>query len=242
MFYHTTDLPNHGTVWGAWDLRHNFDAYIRNIDVNGKTLLDAGTASGFLAFEAEKRGAIVTAFDTPSLAEQERVPYAGSLYHTDSQRWVAQNNAMQFKLQNSFWYTYHELNSRIRVVYDVLKNLYLLFDPFDIVIAGALLEHIADPVSAIGYLCRVTRDTLILAFTPVWETDDEALKPLVTWENESVNYVWYCLSRGLYNRIFNNLGFDLTFVPVSAVRVTETEQYQVPRMTLIAKRRVPFTG
>jgi 2-polyprenyl-3-methyl-5-hydroxy-6-metoxy-1,4-benzoquinol methylase len=34
--------------------------------IAGKTLLGVGTASGFLTFEAEKRGAQVTNFDVPS--------------------------------------------------------------------------------------------------------------------------------------------------------------------------------
>lgn len=237
LFYHTTDLPSHGTVPGIWDLRNTFVDYIGGVNVAGKNLLDIGTASGFLAFEAEKHGATVTAIDTPSLAEQERVPYADSLYHTDYARWVVQNNDMQIRLQNSFWYTHYEYNSKVKVVYDILKNVPFLFDPFDVVVAGAVLEHLADPVSAIGYMCRVTRETLVLAFTPVWDTDDEAMKTLIPWESKDVNYVWYYLSRKLYNRIFDNLGFEVTYVPVSAIRVTETESYPVPRETIIARRK-----
>ena len=63
VFYHSMDLPGLGTVEGQWDLRGRFDEYIGGIDVNGKTFLDVGAASGFLSFEAERRGASVISFD-----------------------------------------------------------------------------------------------------------------------------------------------------------------------------------
>src|SRR5213078_133228 len=67
-FYHVMDLPEVGIVNhpGSWDLRGRFDEYIGHTPVAGKTLLDVGTASGFLTFEAERRGATVTSFDVSS--------------------------------------------------------------------------------------------------------------------------------------------------------------------------------
>src|SRR5439155_19518331 len=53
-FYHTMDLPGHGTVEGAWDLRDGVDAYLGGVDVQGKRALDVGTASGFLCLERER--------------------------------------------------------------------------------------------------------------------------------------------------------------------------------------------
>jgi len=56
-FYHTMDLPNHGVVTGAWDLRGREAAYLGNVDVAGKRVLEVGTASGHLCFAMEKMGA-----------------------------------------------------------------------------------------------------------------------------------------------------------------------------------------
>ena len=56
FFYHTLDLPGIGLVEGQWDLRGRFDDYIGDVDLRDKTVLDVGTANGFLTFEAEKRG------------------------------------------------------------------------------------------------------------------------------------------------------------------------------------------
>lgn len=65
-FYHTIDLPTYGRQNGIWDLIGRFDNYIGNQNLENRTVLDIGTATGFLTFEAEKRGAVVTSFDVGS--------------------------------------------------------------------------------------------------------------------------------------------------------------------------------
>src|SRR4249920_1356812 len=56
FFYHDLDLPGGTTIGGHWDIRGHFDQYIGNQTLNGKKVLDVGTASGFLAFGAEQGG------------------------------------------------------------------------------------------------------------------------------------------------------------------------------------------
>src|SRR5215472_7673160 len=76
IFYHTMDLPGFGSVRGNWDLRQSFGDYTGGVDFAGKSTLDVGTASGFLSFEAERRGAAaVVSFDSESLANHHGVPY-----------------------------------------------------------------------------------------------------------------------------------------------------------------------
>src|SRR5262249_15034899 len=62
-FYHCLDLPGLGTVPGQWDLRPGVDSYFGGYDLAGATVLEIGTASGFVCFEMERRGADVIAFD-----------------------------------------------------------------------------------------------------------------------------------------------------------------------------------
>jgi hypothetical protein len=54
-FYHTMELPGYGVINGDWDLRHGVDDYLGNVTFAGKRVLEIGPASGFLAFEMEKR-------------------------------------------------------------------------------------------------------------------------------------------------------------------------------------------
>ena len=54
-FYHSMDFPDGNSVDGVWDLRDRFASYTGNFSFENKSVIDVGTASGFLAFEAEKK-------------------------------------------------------------------------------------------------------------------------------------------------------------------------------------------
>jgi len=59
--YHCISFPDGEANDGIhWDLRGCFERYIGGINVAGKTALDVGTASGFLAFTAEQNGRCVS--------------------------------------------------------------------------------------------------------------------------------------------------------------------------------------
>ena|SRR5687767_12615915 len=75
FFYHAMDLPGFGLVRGHWDLREKFDDYVGGVPMAGKSVLDVGTATGFLSFEAEKKGASrVLSFDQRDGAQQTSCP------------------------------------------------------------------------------------------------------------------------------------------------------------------------
>lgn len=66
-------LPCYGpaSAWhfnhhGSWDLRGCFDEYVGHTKASGTTVIDVGCASGFLRFEAEKRGASQALTSSPA--------------------------------------------------------------------------------------------------------------------------------------------------------------------------------
>src|SRR3954466_14423864 len=80
FFYHAMDLPGFGLVRAHWDLRGRFDEYIGGVDLAGKSVMDIGTATGFLSFEAEKRGASrVVSFDMSDPRQQTFLPFKDKL-------------------------------------------------------------------------------------------------------------------------------------------------------------------
>src|ERR1043165_9012096 len=84
FFYHAMELPGFGLVPAHWDLRGRFDDYVGRVDLRGKSVLDVGTATGFLSFEAEKRGAArVVSFDQQDGAEQQFLPFHQKPYYQD---------------------------------------------------------------------------------------------------------------------------------------------------------------
>ncbi len=77
VFYTCMDFPDGTSVTGPWDIRGRFSEYIGHYPIEGKTLLDVGTASGFLAFSAESAGARVTALEGKSISEYDQLHFSG---------------------------------------------------------------------------------------------------------------------------------------------------------------------
>src|ERR1700730_432219 len=110
-FYHSLTLTSGQEIEGFWDIRGMFDQYIGNYQLAGKTVLDVGTASGFLAFAAERAGATVTAMDARTAREYAVIPFGRSAYHLNRSEFLTRTDAFLLALKNSFWYAWHDLNS-----------------------------------------------------------------------------------------------------------------------------------
>ena len=76
-FYHTMDIPEYGHVEGEWDLQgHEFE-YLGGVNLDGKRVLELGTASGFLCFYMENQGAEVVAYDLSEEQVWDIIPFSG---------------------------------------------------------------------------------------------------------------------------------------------------------------------
>jgi len=243
VFYHSLDFPDGESVTGHWDLRGRFDDYIGGVALAGKTVLDAGTASGFLAFSAEKNAAQVAALDVPDARDFDRLPFDDSKHYLDRARWATDWDARWYRpLRNGFWYAWHRYSSRVEMLYAPLAALPYWDRRFDVVIAGAIVEHVADPVNAIASWARLARETLVLAFTEVHDSDDLLMRPLHGWKNRNLDYCWWRLSRGLYRKIFRDLGFEVEFRRATAIHNPAfVNDHRAPvlveRPTIVARRR-----
>jgi hypothetical protein len=234
-FYHSMDFEDGSRVIGPWDIRGRFAQYIGNYPVTGKTLLDVGTASGFLAFEAEKSGATVTALEGFSVAEYCQLHFAGLLYHEDRAAFNSGNEGWFETLKNSFWYGWHKTNSKVEMVYAPMTALPYWRRRFDVVLAGAVLEHLSDPVSVIWSLTQLATEAVIIAFTPIILEEEMLMKTASPWDDPKNNFTWWNLSLGLYRRIFANVGFDIEIVPAIAL----AGGVEHSRPTIIARRVRP---
>jgi SAM-dependent methyltransferase len=235
VFYHSMTYPDGETIEGSWDLRGLFAQYIGDYPIRGKTVLDVGTAGGFLAFEAEKAGATVTSLDAYSAAEFERIPFANTTYQDDRRRFVDESNAWFRMLRNGYWYSWHKQGSRAEMVYAPLARLPYWGRKFDVVIAGAILEHLSDPVGAIASMASVTREALVIAFTDVAGGRGQYMETANTWASTdpSHSFTFWHLSKGLYQRVLGNLGFDVEFLPAKA----RLGGHEYRRDTIVATRK-----
>lgn len=237
-FYHCTDFPDGTSVDNAqWDIRGGFDQYVGNYPLSGKTVLDVGTASGFLAFGAEDAGALqVTGLDAAHASEYELIPFRGKPFTDTRLAWVAGAEHGLKGLKNSFWYTWHKRNSRVEAIYAPLNALPAWDRTFDVVIAGAIIEHISDPVPFIASLARLAREAVVLAFTPYVATDEQVMTTMNDWSDPAHDVTWWMLSYGLYRRIFENMGFRITTASAVARTNLWNPPLDVRRPTIVAIR------
>ena len=119
------------------------------------------------------------------------------------------------------------------MVYTPLARLPYWGRKFDVVIAGAILEHLSDPVSVIGNLAGLAREAVIIGFTPVADSDGQFMETANDWTDPVHNFTFWTLSRGLYKRIFANLGFSVDFVPAKA----RLHGQEYTRQTIIGRRQ-----
>ena len=91
-FYHYMDIPGHGVVEGKWDLRGREDQYLGGVNFKGKRVLELGTASGFLCFYMESKGAEVVARDIGENQEWDVVPFCQYDYREHIQEFKEYTN------------------------------------------------------------------------------------------------------------------------------------------------------
>jgi tRNA (mo5U34)-methyltransferase len=153
-WYHTVELPDGVVTRGHYDLRRLASEVLPS-ELAGKRCLDACSATGFWAFEMEKRGATeIVALDLHSYRDKDwRMP------------WLApDSDEMQGR---TFRVVKEALGSSVErrelSVYDVTAEE---LGTFDFVFIGSVLLHLRDPVRALRALRTVTRSEFV-SFEPI---------------------------------------------------------------------------
>jgi len=235
FFYHAMELPGFGLISAHWDLRGRFDDYIGGVEVAGKSVLDIGTATGFLSFEAEKQGASrVVSFDQRDGAEQTFLPFKDKPYYRDHGRWAEQYRAEIERWKNAYWLSHRLLGSKAEVFYGDVYDLPRELGQFDIAIVGSVLEHLSDPITALGSIARLTKERMVVV-TPLIETED----PIARFEGRAnhpdADFTWWRYSLGVYREIFGMLGFAIEKVSRAKYRYMYGERDE-ERATIVAVR------
>jgi len=211
-FYHAMDLPQLGFVQGAWDLRGRFDEYIGGVGLKDRSVLDVGTASGFLSFEAEQRGAHpVTSFTAASYSQLQRNPGFAS-------------SEADFKANlNSYRLAHHLLKSKAVPIFGDIYRLGEIAPKSDVVIVGQILVHLRDPFGALEQIARCTADTLVIA---------EGMFD----HHDPTPFSSFHFSTTIYRQFLPKLGFEITSIKPGKYRCVRHEKDEAV-WTLVARRR-----
>jgi SAM-dependent methyltransferase len=246
-FYHTMDVPSPDgivTHHGQWDLRGRYDDYLYGIDVKGKSVLDIGTASGWISFEVERRGAAeVVGLDRADDVHRQLVPYAFlDPEHTkvrDDDRAAALARFRSRNYPKAYWYCHRRYRSSAKVVYGDAHTAGDHISGADIVVLGQILVHQRDPLEVLHQAARIANESLVIV-----EGSFELEQPVMAFCGQGGNfYSWFHLSIGMYRLYLAILGFEITSVRRSAYRCNHVDLTgDIELWTIVAKRTAPTLG
>ena len=221
-FYHTMDVPGHGHVEGEWDLRGKEYRYLGGIPLEGKRVLEVGTASGFLCFYMERQGAEVIAYDLSNEQDWDIVPYY-KLGDERNRQIVKERKEHIRRLNNGFWLAHRANGSRARVVYGSVYEIPDEIGEVDISVFGSVLLHVRDPFLALERAARLTREAVVvteLSWTRLryfsWAMSNLVGIPLMGFVPNGRTCkpaeTWWSLNPSLVKGFLSVLGFEKTKV------------------------------
>lgn len=235
FFYHAMELPGYGLIRGHWDLRGRFDEYVGGVPMAGKSVLDVGTATGFLSFEAEKKGAArVLSFDQKDGAQQTFLPFKDKPYFRDPERWAAQYGAEIEQWKNAYWLCHRLLDSKAEVYYGDVYRLPETLGRFQVAIVGSVLEHLSDPISALGSIARLVTETIIVV-TPLLPSEEPIARFEGRADNPDADFTWWTYSPAIYREVFAMLGFSIAKISHAKFYYMYGDRFE-ERSTIVAVR------
>ena len=250
-FYQSVDLPVHGLQVGEWDLRDHMDEYLGHIDVDGRRVLELGTANGYLCFEMERRGAEVVAYDLDTSDQWDIVPFDGIV--PDAVR--ADRRALIERLHSAWWLTHRLRESSARIAYGNIYEIPSALGRFDVVTFGSILQHVRDPLLAMQRGAAVADEAVIvtdvlrsrrterlarhLQRVPVLGArltvaPKMAFVPDPT--TDTPNDTWWAISPELIGRVLAVLGFPRQAVTFHSQTYRHPTTRQIPMFTVVARR------
>jgi tRNA (mo5U34)-methyltransferase len=204
LWYHTIELAPGVVTPGWFDLRPIVDR-LPWPDVAGKRCLDIGTYDGFLAFELERRGAKeVIATDISDHADWDW-PYLMRHRTQELAALAGPEKGLGFKLAKRVLGSNAE---RVEVnVYDLTPER---MGTFDVVVCGALLLHLRDPLRALEAVRGVCGE----AFLSVEEVRPELSvlhrgRPLAELNGLGELCQWWVPNRAGHQRMVMASGFEI---------------------------------
>jgi hypothetical protein len=237
-FYHSMEIPGYGLVKGPWDLRGGVDDYLGGVDLRDKRVLEVGTASGFLCFTMEGRGADVVAYDLSDKQSWDVVPYAQ--YDHDS--FESDRREHLLKLNNSWWLAHRAFESSAKVVYGTVYEIPEEIGPVQVATFGNVLRHFRDPFLALERGLRLTTETVIVTENPslrysLPQMAVSLLKPnmafLPNFERVQPRESWWHFTPAVIKQMLGVLGFEDTKVDYHVQRFAGKRK---PLFTVVGRR------
>ena len=219
QWYHTVDLGNGLVTPGVYDYRETMSAFGFPEDMSGMTVLDVGSATGFFAFEFERRGARVVSMELPSLRDLDRFPgqdVESSLRKIENMMHrsepYTERDLYWYLLEGPFRYCREKLGSKVErcysTVYDITLERTGVREGFDLVFIGDVLIHTLYPLKALAALAPLCRGQLVLAgVLPEGPQEPPAMVYIGGADAENDEVAWWHPNLSCLMQILQKLGF-----------------------------------
>jgi tRNA (mo5U34)-methyltransferase len=226
-WYHTVELPYGLVTPGLYDFRASLSCFPFPEDMRDMTVLDIGSATGFFAFEFERRGARVVSVELPSLYALDRFP-GQKIEHTLETieqmivprsldglgGFIKKFTAEQlyfYLLEGPFEFCRKLLNSNIERCYSTIYELSpanLGAESFDLVFMGDVLLHTLNPLAALAAVAPLCRDTLVLSQVMPEDNKGQPVMHYVGGEDsKSDELSWWWPNESCLAQLLKKLGF-----------------------------------
>jgi tRNA (mo5U34)-methyltransferase len=227
LWYHTVDLGGGVCTPGMHDYRQTVDAFGFPESMAGKSVLDVGSATGFFAFEFERRGGDVVSVELPSLDKLDRFPgqetsrlirQMGHMIvpHSDDvlsglKRELSAQELHHMILEGPFRLCAKMRGSKVERRYCTIYELSakrLGRPSFDIVFLGDILVHTVNPFNALVAAAGMCRETLFVAQEMPGGPDDPAAMAYTGGTdpvNDDIN--WWLPNQQCFIQLLKKLGF-----------------------------------
>ena len=225
-WYHTIDLGDGLVTPGMYDYRATLAAFRFPETMRGMKVLDIGSATGFFAFEFERRGARVVSVELPSLDSLDRFPgqtteqvvsKIGRMIESCRPEGIAPAPSYSAAelyvalLEGPFQFCKRRLHSNVERCYSTVYELTsekLGGAGFDFVFVGDVLVHTLYPLRALAALAPLCKGTLILSqLMP--ENPAEAAMLYVGGESPTEDDVsWWLPNKPCMEQMLKKLGFQ----------------------------------
>jgi tRNA (mo5U34)-methyltransferase len=229
-WYHTIDLGDGLVTPGLYDYRETIDDFHFPERMDGMTVLDVGSATGFFAFEFERRGGRVISTELPSLRDLDRFPgqsvensirkiermiFPDGLNLEAMRRGDTAQELHRCLLDGPFRFCQQRLGSRVErcysTVYDLTPERAGMPGGFDLVFVGDVLVHTLYPLkalAAIAPLCQPDGGELVFAqMLPDGPQEPPAMVYVGGGDPDEDHISWWLPNQSCLEQMLTKLGF-----------------------------------
>lgn len=224
-WYHTVELPDGLVTPGQYDFRSSLHRFPFPRDMRGMSVLDVGSATGYFAFEFEKRGASVVSVELPSLYALDRFPGQSieqiiskiekMLGPPPGQPVPGEKQGAERLyhrlLEGPFDFCRKLLGSRVKRCYSTVYELSpanLGAGQFDLIFMGDILLHTLHPLQAMAAVAPLCGGELIIAQVMPETSDGRPAMHYVGGDSlDSDEVSWWWPNQACMEQLLRKLGF-----------------------------------